>query len=234
MRVLAAIAGVLAALTLFVAVLAEPSALPDAELTAPEVVAEEVAWVSEPAADEVSFDDLAVAGAARRGLERRASGFRNDCSGFVAGVLSEVDRLESLEIPDQATVAVFRENAEQRGAVHHNPEPSIGDLVFFDNTWDRNGNGRMDDKNTHIAIVVDVEPDGTIVMAHKGSDHRLIRMNLHHPLDRHSPDELEWNSWLRRTGDRGNPFGMYLTGALWSGFAHVTPLAESTGRAEVR
>ena len=77
----------------------------------------------------------------------------------------------------------------------------------------------------------DVEPDGTVVMAHKGSDRRLIRMNLFHPELGESPDERPWNSWLRRTGDRGNPLGLYRTGELWSGFGHRPIAPEATEQA---
>ncbi|MCA9567617.1 MAG: hypothetical protein KC656_07230 [Myxococcales bacterium] len=164
---------------------------------------------------------LRIASAARARLEQRDRSFRNDCSGYVASALDEAGVLERLGVARDATVAVFYAEAEARGAVHHDPVPAIGDLAFFDNTWDRDGDGKMDDHRTHIAVVVDVEPDGTVVMAHKGSDYRLIRMNLLHPMDRESPDGVEWNSWLRRTGDRGNPLGMYLTGTLWSGFASL-------------
>ena len=37
----------------------------------------------------------------------------------------------------------------------NNPKP--GDVVFFDNTYDRNKNKRLDDSLTHIAIVVSVD-----------------------------------------------------------------------------
>jgi len=44
--------------------------------------------------------------------------------------------------------------------------PALGDLVFWDNTYDANGNGKADDDLTHVGLVVGVEPDGTIAYLH--------------------------------------------------------------------
>jgi hypothetical protein len=63
--------------------------------------------------------------------------------------------------------------------------PAPGDLIFWDNTYDRNGNGRADDDLTHVGLVVSVEPDGTISYLHY--NYRLgpivEKMNLLHPND---------------------------------------------------
>lgn len=212
MRLFAALTGLLAALAVFTGpLMVQPRPTPPRSPPPPAALTQP----PRPPPAAAVLHDFRVATSARELLTRRARGFRDDCSGFVASVLAAVN---ALHVPSQATVAVFRADAESRDAVHHDPIPIVGDLVFFDNTWDRNGNGRMDDPDTHIAVVVDVEPDGTVVMAHKGSDRRLIRMNLLHPNAGASPDGRPWNSWLRRTGDRGNPLGLYRTGQLWSGF----------------
>lgn len=165
---------------------------------------------------------LTIAAAARAALDRPPRGFRDDCSGYVTGALVHAGVGATTEVPAEARVADWWAWAEQARTVHHNPIPVVGDLAFFDNTYDRDGNGRMDDRRTHIAIVVDVEPDGTVVMAHKGSSYALIRMNLLHPQEKESPEGTSWNTFLRRTGDRGNPLGMYRTSELWSGFATLT------------
>lgn len=165
---------------------------------------------------------LTIAAAARDALEQPPRGFRDDCSGYVTGALVHAGVDATTQVPAEARVADWWAWAEGAGRVHHNPIPVVGDLAFFDNTFDRDGNGRMDDRRTHIAIVVDVEPDGTVVLAHKGSAYALIRMNLLHPLEKSAPDGTTWNTFLRRTGDRGNPLGMYRTSELWSGFATLT------------
>ncbi len=200
----------------------EPAAPPSGGPEVPPRV-EPASTVAAPGTVRLHAQSLAIVAEARERLAEPDPAFRADCSGYVASTLAPLGLLERFGLPLDATVATFWANAEERGSLHYDPVPRIGDLAFFDNTWDRDGNGRMDDRRTHIAIVVDVEPDGTIVLAHKGTDYRLIRMNLFHPLERHGPDGVEWNSWLRRTGDRGNPLGLYTTGALWSGFASLEP-----------
>ncbi|HHO51683.1 MAG TPA: hypothetical protein ENK18_12615 [Deltaproteobacteria bacterium] len=136
-------------------------------------------------------------------------GFREDCSGFVSSVYT------ASGIDMDGRVATLWEAALDRGLLHHDPIPVIGDLAFFDNTWDRDGDGRFDDERTHIAVVVDVEPDGTIWMAHHGSKRAMIRMNLLDPRDEGS------NSVLRL--DPGGPLGLTRTGELWVGFLTVDP-----------
>ncbi len=237
-RSISAILAGLAALTTWTALQATPDPPPPPSETGPATPQD--ADATERVAQSVAEDDMAIrlhdasltiASAARDALERPPRGFRRDCSGYVSGALKAANALDTAGVPDDARVIDFWTQAEEDGRLHHNPIPAIGDLAFFDNTHDRDGNGRMDDLRTHIAIVVDVEPDGTVVLAHKGSRYALIRMNLLHPTERHAPSEgdeedeepVEWNSFLRRSGDRGNPLGMYKTAELWSGFASLDP-----------
>ena len=66
--------------------------------------------------------------------------------------------------------------------LHRGPVVQAGDLVFFDNTWDYNGDGRINDPLTHVGIVEAVETDGTIVFISRvaGAIERY-RMNVTHP-----------------------------------------------------
>ena len=139
--------------------------------------------------------------------------YRWDCSGFIeaaharAGLavsgssVSMYERAESLGILDQAS-------------------PSLGDVVFFENTYDRNGNGRLDDPITHVAIVTSVDSDGTVHMVHKGGSGvtRLV-MNLERPALHQDEAGKVINSYLRNQ-TRKDPRGTrYLTGELFEGFA---------------
>ncbi len=136
-------------------------------------------------------------------------GFREDCSGFVSAIYTAAG------IAMDGRVVTLWEASWRANLIHHEPIPAIGDLAFFANTWDRNGNGRFDDDLTHIAVVVDVEEDGTVWMAHHGSKRAMIRMNL---LD---PGRERSNSVLRL--DEGGPLGLTRTSQLWVGFAGVDP-----------
>lgn len=154
----------------------------------------------------------AIAGAAKTYLSEPPSGFRADCSGFVEAVLHRAG------LPIRGSTAQFWEQSRRAGTVHRRRRPYLGDLVFFDHTWDRNGNGRRDDDLTHIAVVIDVEKDGTVVMAHKSSSRgrTTLRMNLLQP-DVTAVGSHRVNDHLRRaSGDRREPT---LAAQLWRGFA---------------
>jgi hypothetical protein len=164
---------------------------------------------------------LDIAGAARElvARSRPPPGFRDDCSGFVSAIFTAAG------IPMTGNTASLWARAEEEDLIHHRPVPTVGDLAFFDNTHDRNGNGRWDDLRTHIAVVVDVEPDGTILLAHHGSERALIRMNLlPENIGVHETDDgVLLNSWLRRRSPSDGGWDLRLTGLLWSGFAEVAP-----------
>ena len=96
--------------------------------------------------------------------------------------------------------------------------PNLGDVVFFDNSYDRNQNGRLDDMLTHIAIVVGVEDDGTVSMTHLGgSGITDLTMNLLYPHEHRSSDGKLWNSYLRvnKTGEESPR----LTAELFNSYA---------------
>jgi len=157
----------------------------------------------------------AAADAARYHLAHRPRGFRADCSGYVCAVYTRVG------VPLSGNTRSLWELARARGATHKRKEPRLGDLAFFDNTHDRNHNGRLDDDLTHIAVVIDVEMDGTIVLAHDGTSRgrTTMRMNLWDPDIHVDKTGAELNSYLRAPGkpkraDR-------LSGQLWRGFATV-------------
>jgi hypothetical protein len=45
-------------------------------------------------------------------------------------------------------------------------KPRMGDIVFFDNTYDKNRNQRWDDPLTHVGVVISVAKDGTVEFVH--------------------------------------------------------------------
>lgn len=189
-----------------------PEDLPavEAVVTTPEPPPEQVGSIK------LTRHSMRIAAAGRHLVDHRPGRrWRDDCSGFVSAVMTRAG------IPMDGRVATIWASAERNGALHHNPIPAIGDLVFFDNTHDRNKNGKWDDLRTHIAVVVDVDPEGTILMAHNGSSRRLIQMNLLEPHVHETKDGASRNSWLRRHG-YGDDIPLYLTGQLWSGFATVS------------
>jgi peptidoglycan DL-endopeptidase CwlO len=156
-----------------------------------------------------------VLAAARYYLEHvPPSVFTPDCSGFVAAVFTLAG------LPLAGSPPWMWDRAVAAGAVHQRPLPSPGDIAFFDDTYDRDGNGRRDDPKSHVAVVLSVDAaSGDLRLAHGGatSGRATFRMNLAHP---HDPSR---NSGLRRPNRRDDPDVPRLAGELWAGFATVRP-----------
>ncbi len=161
----------------------------------------------------------AVVSAAHHYLKGDLDGFRDDCSGFAAAVYARAGA------PISGSVRHLHETLSERGWVHHRRHPSLGDLVFFDDTWDANRDGKVNDPLTHVAVVVDLADDGTVTMAHggTGAGRTLTWMNLDHPSEREGPRGEQWNHYLRRAKDADPRGTKYLTGELWAGFATLRP-----------
>jgi peptidoglycan DL-endopeptidase CwlO len=156
--------------------------------------------------------------AAMHYLEHRPRGFRDDCSGYVEAVFARVG------IPLRGSTAMFYELAEEAGALHRRKTPRPGDLAFFDDTYDRNHNGKLDDSLSHVAVVLEVEADGTILLGHGGTSQgrTTLRMNLHHPEVREADGGLVMNDWLRVRRDDDPKQARYLAGELWRAFATLS------------
>ncbi|MDC7126314.1 MAG: CHAP domain-containing protein [Spirochaetales bacterium] len=101
------------------------------------------------------------------------------------------------------------------------PEP--GDLIFWDNTYDRNGDGKFNDYFSHTGMVVDVKKDGTITYIHDNYRKGLVyaKMNLKHPHDR------EINSPMRMRGSPPAPNNESLASELIRVFGRAWLLPKS-------
>jgi hypothetical protein len=166
-------------------------------------------------------------------IEHGGRHFNDDCSGFVRASFSAVDvDLFSLapELPGENGVRLIHAFVERYGFLHQGPMPLPGDLVFFDDTWDRNRNGVLDDPLTHIGIVESIEPGGTFVVLHR-NNRGVVRepMNLERPHD--AVDELgrPLNAWLRGKLRGETPGTPHLMGELFAGFGAVGVPAGWTG-----
>lgn len=136
-----------------------------------------------------------------------------DCSGLVAAAYARAGL--SLRGSSADLYALSREV----GVLHRRKRPLPGDVAFFDDTYDRNGNGRRDDELSHVAIVESVDADGTITMVHKGNKGVVRnRMNLLRPDVARSEEGAVLNDVLR-AGSRGRDGK--LTGELWRAFGSL-------------
>jgi hypothetical protein len=139
--------------------------------------------------------------------------FRFDCSGLVeASVVSAGGSWRG------STEMLFQD-ARQEGVLHRHRRPTPGDVAFFDDTYDRDGNGQVDDALTHSAVVEAVDDAGTITLIHVGS-HGIVRihMNLLRPEDHVDESGAVINDYLRARSSKDGPATRTLAGELWAGF----------------
>ena len=164
------------------------------------------------------------AGDFRVGRER----FPADCTGFVEAVY----QAEGVPLRAMMRRAAPREQTGVEAAwqameaygriVHDGTWPSPGDLVFWHDTYDRNGNGRADDGLTHVGIVLYVV-DRTVVFIHRGSK-AVARgsMDTRRPDEARSASGEVLNSFIRKKDPRLDRVPV-LAGALFSGYGRLDP-----------
>ncbi|HET8539253.1 MAG TPA: 1-acyl-sn-glycerol-3-phosphate acyltransferase, partial [Anaeromyxobacter sp.] len=159
----------------------------------------------------------------RAGGER----FNGDCSGYVQAVYAAegvlLRALMQRTAPDErggvkAAWLAAREHGRLFGAEEW---PAPGDLVFWHDTYDRDRDGRADDRFTHLGIVEYVE-DGTVYFLHRGSN-GVARgvMTPGRPNDASDGRGQRLNSQLRA---KTHPVkGGGLAGALFAGYGSLDP-----------
>jgi hypothetical protein len=159
-----------------------------------------------------------------------------DCSGYVRGLYTRagVDLFSEGRPADNGVRAIVRW-VERHGLLHRQKLPAPGDLVFFDNSYDRNGDGRLNDRFTHVGLVEEVLADGTALIVH-ATNHGIVRepMNLLRPHQAAAADGRAINAPLRRK-DRGDaPQTPRLMSELFAGFGRVLPRESATAAFHAR
>ena len=148
----------------------------------------------------------------------------DDCSGFVrlAYLKGGIDLVNHGFINGENAVTAIYRRAQDRGAIHQR-RPRPGDLVFFQETYDRNRDGKRNDGMTHIAVVETVELDGTVTFIHRGSKGiARSRMNLLFPRTHRAGQSGPVLNDFLRAADKGQR--AWLTGELFVGFASPVAL----------
>jgi hypothetical protein len=177
---------------------------------------------------------LAARGASMigRGMERfQAAGehFNPDCSGFIEAVYAtegiQLRRILQTAAPRETSAVAAAWEATRRFGERwtRGDWPAPGDLAFFDDTWDRNGNGRRDDPLTHVALVEWVDVDGTVTFLHRaGNGVTRGYLNLARPDAARDGAGKPLNSPLRvRRGH--DDAGPVLAGQLFVGYGRIDP-----------
>ena len=151
-----------------------------------------------------------------------------DCIGTVSAIFwgVNIDVKKDFSRYSGDGVSRLYRSLKARDALHRDLLPRPGDVIFWDNTWDANGDGNLDDDPlTHAGVVMSVDPDGTIHYVHehivKGVT--VEAMNLRRPRDYYDPqgriinNAMAMNSGISR---RDNP-PHWTSGDLWDSFGDV-------------
>jgi hypothetical protein len=163
----------------------------------------------------------------RGAFEAGGRRFQPDCSGFVEAVYEAegipLRRLMERAAPgERSAVRAARRAVERHGRTFGaGIAPLPGDLVFFHHTYDRDGDGRLDEHLSHVGIVEQVS-GGTVVFLHRGGNgvSRAV-MTLSRKDEARAGDGRELNSPLRRkrAGFAGAPV---LSGQLFAAFGRIS------------
>jgi hypothetical protein len=140
----------------------------------------------------------------------RGREFPMDCSGFVmaAYYYAGIDMQRRITSYSGNGVARIYKLLEDYGLLHVKKDPLPGDIVFWDNTYDRNEDGKWNDYFTHTGIVLRASQWGTIEYAHVNYRRGIIieRMNLKenqtHSKEINGEDVII-NSFMRMRGEPG-------------------------------
>jgi hypothetical protein len=156
--------------------------------------------------------------------------FNTDCSGFVSYIYYKVgidlSKYNYRNLPD-LSFGIFQ-GLEKTGLTYREKDVSqIGDLVFFDNTYDANQNSLWDDFCSHVGIVTQIDENHTITFIHYSSKGLAkAYLNLYYPNDYAISENgklLFLNSYLRKQyeGEEDHPDIDYYSAHLFNCFAHI-------------
>lgn len=151
--------------------------------------------------------------------------YPSDCTGAVLAMYDHagINLLEFFPQYQGNGVSRIYQHMQDKNLLHRRSTPEVGDLIFWDNTWDRNEDGLWNDSLTHIGVVIDTRSDGTIVYAHMNYRNGIVAeyMNLQYP-DTYMEDGTIVNSPMRM---KGEPEGeKWLASQLFRGFGQAWKL----------
>ncbi len=118
-------------------------------------------------------------------LSYKGRSFTYDCSGTILAIYyyAGIDLQKRFGRYSGSGVARIYAIMRADGLLYSTSYPEVGDIIFWDNTYDANGNGKWDDELTHAGMVVDVTPDGEITFIHENYAEGIVlgKMNLFYP-----------------------------------------------------
>jgi hypothetical protein len=134
--------------------------------------------------------------------------FNADCTGVVQAIYASagIDLQSPLNRYSGNGVSRLNSYLSDLGLLYSSTQPVPGDLIFWDNSYDRNGDGRWNDQLTHVGMVVSVDPAGTVTYVHHNYRKGIVlaQMNLLRP-DTVVDGEERINSAMRMRDGKSYP-----------------------------
>ena len=161
-----------------------------------ETIVEDVQTAMSETQEKVIEGARAVLG--KTSLYIKGKQFNLDCSGTVMAVYyyAGIDLTRDFSKYSGGGTARIHQYLDDKELLYYTDLPVPGDIIFWDNTFDSNGDGVRNDYLTHVGIVVESSDDGTVTYLHEHYKKGIIleTMNLLYP------DDLESNSAMRMKG----------------------------------
>jgi hypothetical protein len=121
----------------------------------------------------------------RKELVVRGRRFNMDCTGTVLAIYfyAGIDLARDFDKYTGNGVTRLYRSLESQQLIYRALLPVPGDIIFWDNTYDRNEDGRWNDTLTHVGMVMEAHDDGTIAYVHLNYHKGIIieYMNLRDP-----------------------------------------------------
>ena len=144
--------------------------------------------------------------------------FNLDCSGTVMAIYyyAGIDLSRDFNKYSGGGTSRIYQYLDDKKLLYDSKMPEPGDIIFWDNTYDSNGDGMRNDYLTHMGIVVEVEEDGSITYLHEHYRKGIIleSMNLKFPDDTAANSAMR----MRGTGMEGGWLSSHLYRELAMGY----------------
>jgi hypothetical protein len=115
----------------------------------------------------------------------RGKRFNMDCTGTVLAIYyyAGIDLARDFNKHTGNGVTRLYKSLEAQELLYDTRYPVTGDIIFWDNTYDRNEDGRWNDPLTHVGMVMNVSAKGDVEYVHLNYRRGIIieHMNLREP-----------------------------------------------------
>ncbi len=151
--------------------------------------------------------------------------FSYDCSGTILTVYAHAG-IYLIDLFGNYTgngVARLHGIAADYKVLHVRNLPEPGDVIFWDNSYDRNQDGNWNDPLTHAGLVISVADDGTVEYLHHNYRRGIVTatMNLLKPDIYQNGEGSELNSPMRMASQRSANPDLWLSSHLFREFASM-------------